>query len=217
MGALGNDNQPRASPADNSELGDQFARGHSRANRAPAPNPGAPHRSCRDAARSASLRDPRAGAGLAIAATQSSRFRRIALRCRCAVERAVAPLRQALRAEARACVRFETPPGKQLHIDFGEMRVSIGNEAVGVYPFVGTLSYSRQLFVSPFRHERRSAWFDGLEAASQHFAACPRRCCSTMCGATIKVRTRSHPDCRATTMLARLWITTRRQRARCGS
>ena len=36
------------------------------------------------------------------------------------VERAVTPLRQALRAEARACVRFETPPGKQLQIDFGE-------------------------------------------------------------------------------------------------
>src|SRR5687767_2963732 len=30
------------------------------------------------------------------------------------IERAVAPLRQALRAEARACLRFETPPGKQL-------------------------------------------------------------------------------------------------------
>jgi transposase len=28
------------------------------------------------------------------------------------IERAVAPLRQALRAEARACVRFETPPGE---------------------------------------------------------------------------------------------------------
>jgi transposase len=36
------------------------------------------------------------------------------------VERAVAPLRQALRAEARACLRFETPPGKQLQIDWGD-------------------------------------------------------------------------------------------------
>jgi len=32
------------------------------------------------------------------------------------VERALAPLRQGLRAEARACLRFETPPGKQLQI-----------------------------------------------------------------------------------------------------
>jgi hypothetical protein len=42
------------------------------------------------------------------------------------VERAVAPLRQALRAEARACVRFETLLGEQLQIDFGAMRMSIG-------------------------------------------------------------------------------------------
>jgi hypothetical protein len=39
------------------------------------------------------------------------------------VERAVAPLRQALEAEARATIRFETPPGRQLQIDFGETRV----------------------------------------------------------------------------------------------
>src|SRR5580658_4642905 len=44
------------------------------------------------------------------------------------VERAVAPVRQELRAEARATVRFETPPGRQLQIDFGELRVSIGGE-----------------------------------------------------------------------------------------
>jgi hypothetical protein len=35
------------------------------------------------------------------------------------VERALAPLRQGLRAEARACLRFETPPGKQLQIGPG--------------------------------------------------------------------------------------------------
>ena len=45
------------------------------------------------------------------------------------VERAVAPLRQALEAEARATVRFETPPGRQLQIDFGETRISIGGDA----------------------------------------------------------------------------------------
>src|SRR3546814_2720056 len=44
------------------------------------------------------------------------------------VERAVAPLRRELRAEARATVRFETPPGRQLQIDFGETRAAIGGE-----------------------------------------------------------------------------------------
>src|SRR5262249_22989360 len=35
------------------------------------------------------------------------------------VERAVQPLRTALRAEALATVRYETAPGQQLQIDFG--------------------------------------------------------------------------------------------------
>jgi len=42
------------------------------------------------------------------------------------VERAVADLRRDLLAEARACVRFETPPGRQLQIDFGSTFVEIG-------------------------------------------------------------------------------------------
>jgi Homeodomain-like domain len=54
------------------------------------------------------------------------------------VERAVAPLRQALRAEARACLRFETPPGKQLQIDSGAITVPIGGTAVRVHLFVAT-------------------------------------------------------------------------------
>jgi transposase len=85
------------------------------------------------------------------------------------VERALAPLRQGLRAEARACLRFETPPGKQLQIDFGATTVVIGGSAVRVHLFVATLGYSRRAFVRAFRHERQSAWFDGMEGAFQHF------------------------------------------------
>jgi len=90
------------------------------------------------------------------------------------VERAVAPLRQALRAEARACVRFETPPGKQLQIDFGETRVPIGGATVRVHLFVATLGYSRRPYVRGFRHERQSVWFDGMEGAFQRFGGVPR-------------------------------------------
>jgi len=67
------------------------------------------------------------------------------------VERAVAPLRQELRAEARATVRFETPPGRQLQIDFGETRAAIGGESVRLHLFVATLGYSRRCFVQAFR------------------------------------------------------------------
>jgi transposase len=89
------------------------------------------------------------------------------------VERAVRPLRQALRSEARATVRFETAPGKQLQIDFGETRTEIGGDLVRVYLFVATLGYSRRCYVQAFRHERQSAWLDGIEGAFQHFGGLP--------------------------------------------
>lgn len=90
------------------------------------------------------------------------------------VERAVAPLRQELRAQARATVRFETPPGRQLQIDFGELGVPIGGERVRVYLFVATLGYSRRCHVQAFRHERQSAWFDGMEGAFAAFGGVPQ-------------------------------------------
>ena len=89
------------------------------------------------------------------------------------VERACAPLRRELAAEALATVRFETPPGRQLQIDFGERGVVIGEETVRAHLFVATLGYSRRVYVQAMRHERQSAWFEGLEGAFQHFGGLP--------------------------------------------
>lgn len=89
------------------------------------------------------------------------------------VERAVAPYRQELLAEARATVRFETPPGKQLQIDFGERLVDIGGRKVKAFLFVATLGYSRRVHVRAFRHERQESWFDGLEGAFLTFGGVP--------------------------------------------
>lgn len=89
------------------------------------------------------------------------------------VERAVRPWRQALEAQARATVRFETPPGRQLQVDFGTTEVSLGGELVRVRLFVATLGYSRRNFVAVFDHERQAAWLDGLEQAFQPFAGIP--------------------------------------------
>jgi len=69
------------------------------------------------------------------------------------VERAVAPLRQELVAAARATVRFETRPGEQLQIDFGERRVEIGGTIVKVFLFVATLACA----AGRGRHSARSA------------------------------------------------------------
>jgi transposase len=90
------------------------------------------------------------------------------------VERAVSGLRRELAAEARATVRFETPPGCQLQIDFGTMGVTIGAAVERVHVFVATLGYSRRNFVAVFRHERQTAWMAGLEGAFAHFSGVPR-------------------------------------------
>jgi transposase len=89
------------------------------------------------------------------------------------VQRALAPYRQELLAEARATVRFETAPGKQVQIDFGERLVEIGGRKVKVFLFVATLGYSRRAHVRAFRHERQESWFEGLESAFLAFGGVP--------------------------------------------
>jgi transposase len=89
------------------------------------------------------------------------------------VERAVSNYRQELAAEALATMRFETPPGHQMQIDFGEKRVRLAGEMTRIYMFVATLGYSRRIFAMAFRHERQSAWLDGIEAAFRYFGGTP--------------------------------------------
>lgn len=89
------------------------------------------------------------------------------------LQRAVAPYRQALKAEALATVRFESPPGRQLQIDFGERLVEIGDAKVKAFMFVATLGHSRLLHVRAFRHEQQASWFSGLESAFTSFCGVP--------------------------------------------
>ena len=89
------------------------------------------------------------------------------------VERAVAPWRRELAAEARATMRFETSPGHQLQIDFGERRVSIAGTPTKVFLFVATLGYSRRLYVRAFTNERQESWFAGIKSTFQHFGGVP--------------------------------------------
>lgn len=85
------------------------------------------------------------------------------------VQRAVAQMRVALRAQAVAHVRFETAPGLQLQVDFGSTHVQVGEELTRVFLFVATLGYSRRTYVLLSLHERQSAWLLGLEGAFRHF------------------------------------------------
>ena len=73
------------------------------------------------------------------------------------------------RIEPEPVVRFETAPGKQMQIDFGERLVEIGGAKLRAYLFIATLGYSRRLHVRAFCNERQESWFDGLESAFGKF------------------------------------------------
>jgi transposase len=89
------------------------------------------------------------------------------------VQRAVADRRRELRVADLASVRFETAPGRQMQIDFGERRVWIGDRQVTVHFMVAVLSHSRRIFVKAFLHERQGHWLDGIASAFRHFGGVP--------------------------------------------
>lgn len=90
------------------------------------------------------------------------------------VQRLVAGRRQALRAAQLATVRFETAPGHQMQVDFGQQRVWLGEYAVMVHLLVAVLSYSRRLFVKAFLSERGDDWREGIAEAFRYFGGVPQ-------------------------------------------
>jgi transposase len=89
------------------------------------------------------------------------------------VELRVHRWRRELKAQMRATVRFETAPGHQMQIDFGDTRVWIGGERVRVHLFVATLGYSRRLHLRASLRERQADWFEGMEGAFLRFGGVP--------------------------------------------
>lgn len=85
------------------------------------------------------------------------------------VQRVVREQRDAALAADLASVRFETPPGKQMQIDFGQKRVVIGGSVVVVHLMTAVLSYSRRVFVRAFLAERGDDWRQGIADAFRHF------------------------------------------------
>jgi transposase len=85
------------------------------------------------------------------------------------VQRVLQPHRQQKRAAEVATVRFETAPGHQLQIDFGEKVVTIAGQRVRVLLFVAVLSYSRRVYVRAFRSQRHDDWREGLAGAFRRF------------------------------------------------
>lgn len=72
---------------------------------------------------------------------------------------------------AEPIVRFETPPGKQMQVDFTIIRR--GKHALKA--FVATLGYSRASYVRFFDHERSEAWLEGIVGAFEFFGGVPHQ------------------------------------------
>ena len=89
------------------------------------------------------------------------------------VERAVGPFRGEIAAAARATARFETPPGRQLQIDFGARCVMMAGRSERTHLVVATLGYCRRGFVRAFKSQRQCAWFEGIEGAFADFGGVP--------------------------------------------
>jgi transposase len=107
------------------------------------------------------------------------------------LQRALMPHRQSRRAAEVATVRFETAPGHQMQIDFGEKQVVVGGILVRVYLFVAVLGYSRRLFVRASLSQRQDDWREGLVGAFRHFGGVPRALLLDNAGALVVGRDRA--------------------------
>jgi transposase len=92
------------------------------------------------------------------------------------VQRYCKPLRDARRWASVATVRFETPPGQQAQVDFGQRRLWIGEQPTTVHLFVYTLGYSRRCYAYAYPNERVPSLLDGHERAFRHFGGVPVEC-----------------------------------------
>jgi transposase len=85
------------------------------------------------------------------------------------VRNAVRPLRIEAAAQALTQRRFETEPGQQAQVDWGQVRVRFASGLTEVHVFVMTLGYSRRAFAEAYENERMAALLAAHEHAFQHF------------------------------------------------
>ncbi len=83
--------------------------------------------------------------------------------------RYLGPLRRSWRAPEEPTLRFETDPGKQAQVDWGQTTVWIAGQKTKVHLFTKVLGYSRRSFAKGYRHERIEALLDGHASAFAHF------------------------------------------------
>jgi transposase len=92
------------------------------------------------------------------------------------VQRYLKPYRVQRKWAELATVRFETGPGEQAQVDYGQLRVWIGERLAGVHRFVLTLGYSRRLFTYAYPNEKLASLRDGHERAFRHLGRVTLSC-----------------------------------------
>lgn len=85
----------------------------------------------------------------------------------------VRPLRQ--EAQSTATVRFETPPGKQAQVDWGQCWTVVAGKRIRIHLFVMTLGYSRRMFAKATWNEQLSTFVDCHKEAFDHFGGIPHQ------------------------------------------
>jgi transposase len=85
------------------------------------------------------------------------------------VRNAVRPLRTDAATASLTQLRFETGPGEQAQVDWGQVRVRFDTTPATVHIFVMTLGYSRRAWVEGFVNERLSHLLAAHEHAFEHF------------------------------------------------
>ncbi|MFC5769082.1 IS21 family transposase [Thauera sinica] len=85
------------------------------------------------------------------------------------VKLAVRPLRTQACLASLTQRRFETGPGEQAQVDWGQITVRFGDARTTVHVFVMTLGYSRRAYAEGFLHERIGDLLAAHERAFAHF------------------------------------------------
>lgn len=85
------------------------------------------------------------------------------------VKVAVRPLRSKASVAALTQMRFETAPGEQAQVDWGQVKVRLGEQPSRVHVFVMTLGYSRRGYAEGYLNERMDSLLSAHERAFAHF------------------------------------------------
>ena len=85
------------------------------------------------------------------------------------VKVAVRPLRATATVAAVTQMRFETAPGEQAQVDWGQVKVWLGGERTEVHVFVMTLGFSRRGYAEGYLGERMESLLQAHEHAFAHF------------------------------------------------